>query len=221
MVGWILETMDSNTTFVVMSDHGFAPFRRQAHLNAWLEQNGYLKLKNPNRRDSYEWLMGIDWSETRAFGIGLNSLYLNVRNRERSGIVDPAERQALAREIAGKLGAWKDSQNGALVVTQPLVREDAYSGPHVEAAPDIIVGYARGYRASWATSTGKIPAILLEDNDREWSGDHCMDSRSVPGVLLSNRPLQANEANLLDMPVTILEYFGIQAPAQMKGSAVF
>lgn len=221
MVGWIFEAMDADTTFVVMSDHGFAPFRRQANLNSWLEQNGYLKLKNPDRRDSYEWLLGIDWSETRAFGIGLNSLYLNVHGRERSGIVDPQERQALAREIAGKLGTWKDPQNGELVVTQALVREDVYSGSHVEAAPDIIVGYARGYRASWATSTGKIPAILLEDNDREWSGDHCMDSRSVPGVLLSNRPLQADEASLLDMPVTILGHFGIEAPTQMKGNSVF
>jgi predicted AlkP superfamily phosphohydrolase/phosphomutase len=221
MVGWVLEDLDSQTRFVVMSDHGFAPFRRQANLNSWLEQNGYLKLKNPARRADYEWLLGIDWSQTRAFGIGLNSLYLNVSGREKNGIVAPAEREALAREIAARLETWTDPETGEAVVTQPLVREDVYHGPHVAAAPDIIVGYARGYRASWATSTGKIPATLIEDNDKEWSGDHCMDARAVPGVLLSNRPLKAEDANLRDMPVSILHHFGIKAPPQMGGREVF
>jgi predicted AlkP superfamily phosphohydrolase/phosphomutase len=220
-VGWVLDDLDENTQFTVMSDHGFAPFRRQANLNSWLEQNGYLKLKNPDRRDSYEWLLGIDWSKTRAFGIGLNSLYLNVRKRERAGIVSETAREDLAREIAAALETWVDPETGEKVVTQARVREDIYHGAHVEEAPDIIVGYARGYRASWATSTGKIPAILLEDNDKEWSGDHCMDSRTVPGVLLSNTPLRSGSADLRDMPVSILNYFGISPPPQMTGQPVF
>jgi predicted AlkP superfamily phosphohydrolase/phosphomutase len=178
-------------------------------------------LLDRQQRDRYEWLDGIDWKRTRAFAIGLNSLYLNVRDRERHGVVAASERAALAREIAGQLMGWKDPQNGAFVVTQALVREDAYHGPHVRDAPDIIVGYARGYRASWDTTTGKIPATLLEDNDREWSGDHCMDSRTVPGVLLANRPLKSTEADLQDLPVSILAHFGITAPEQMSGKKVF
>jgi predicted AlkP superfamily phosphohydrolase/phosphomutase len=221
IVGWALEALDSQTRLVVMSDHGFAPFRRQANLNSWLEQNGYLKLRNPQRRDDSEWLLGIDWRQTRAFGIGLNSLYLNVQGRERNGIVPPGEREELARKIAAELETWIDPETGEAVVTQPRLREDIYHGPHVASAPDIIVGYARGYRASWATSTGKIPATLIEDNDKEWSGDHCMDSRAVPGVLLSNRPLKDENANLRDIPVSVLNYFGIKAPSQMNGRAVF
>ena len=131
------------------------------------------------------------------------------------------EREALAREIAEALEAWIDPETGGQVVTQARVREDVYQGPHVEQAPDIIVGYARGYRASWATSTGKIPATLLEDNDKEWSGDHCMDSRTVPGILLSNTALNAGDADLRDMPVSILNYFGIESPSQMTGHVVF
>lgn len=221
LVGWVLDDLDENTVFAVMSDHGFAPFRRQANLNSWLEQNGYLRIKNPDRRDRYEWLLGIDWSRTQAFGIGLNSLYLNVRSRERAGIVSPSEREALAREIAAKLETWVDPQTGEKVVTQARVREDIYHGAHVDEAPDIIVGYARGYRASWATSTGKIPATLLEDNDKEWSGDHCMDSRTVPGVLLANRSLRSGNVDLRDMPVSILSYFGVESPPQMSGRDVF
>jgi len=222
ILGWVMQELDEATTLMVMSDHGFAPFRRQANLNTWLEQQGYLVLKNPEKRDSYEWLQGIDWSKTRAFAIGLNSLYLNVRGRERNGIVAPARREKLAREIADKLAAWKDDADGALIVTQPLLREEIYHGPHVDEAPDILVGYARGYRSSWATTSGKIPAGLLEDNDHEWSGDHCMDSRAVPGILLSNRPIKTDvPADLKDLPVSILASYGIQRPEQMKGQSVF
>ena len=222
ILGWVRQELDDDTTLVVMSDHGFAPFRRQAHLNSWLEQHGYLVLKDPSKRDTYKWLQGIDWSRTRAFGIGLNSLYLNVRGRERYGIVAPGERAALAREIADKLATWTDGPDGPRVVTQPLLREEAYHGPHVEEAPDILVGYARGYRSSWATSTGEVPEGLIIDNDAEWSGDHCMDSRVVPGILLSNRPLRTGQpADLKDMPVSILARFGVAAPEQMKGHSVF
>jgi predicted AlkP superfamily phosphohydrolase/phosphomutase len=217
-----MQNMEQDTTLVVMSDHGFAPFRRQAHLNAWLEQNGYLALKDPENRDSYEWLQGIDWSRTRAFAVGLNSLYINVRGRERYGIVPSAERAALAREIADRLKGWTDGPGGPQVVSQPLLREEIYHGPHVDEAPDILVGYARGYRASWATTSGEVPAGLLIDNDDEWSGDHCMDARAVPGILLSNRPLKTNvPADLSDLTVSILASFGVNPPDQMKGTSVF
>jgi len=220
MVGWILQELDEDTVFFVMSDHGFAPFHKQANLNSWLESRGYLTLRYPNRRSEYDWLQGIDWSRTKAFAIGLNSLYLNVRGRERFGIVEPGEREKLARELVEALQEWTDTETGERIVTQPLIREDVYHGPHVSDAPDILVGYARGYRASWATTSGQIPPNILEDNRLEWSGDHCMDSRVVPGVLLSNRPLAVTAADLLDLPVTILQYFEVDAPTQMSGKSL-
>lgn len=220
LIGSVMDGLEPETTFAVMSDHGFAPFRRGASLNAWLEQHGYLKLLDPSRRDQLDWLDGVDWKRTRAFGIGLNALYLNVRGRERDGIVEPEARARLSREIARRLGDWRDPENDAQVVTQAVLRENVYHGPHVEDAPDIIVGYARGYRASWDTATGKVSTALLEDNTEAWSGDHCMDSRAVPGVLLVNRPLKA-AGDLRDLPVTILDYFGIAPPVEMQGQALW
>lgn len=221
LVGQVQAALAPGEAFVVMSDHGFAPFRRQANTNTWLEQNGYLVLKDPARRSEVDWLQGIDWEKTRAFAIGLNSLYINVAGREQHGIVAPGEREALAREIAGKLNDWRDGEGGPPVVTQAVVREDVYHGAHVADAPDVIVGYAWGYRSSWATSTGGVPATLLEDNTEAWSGDHCMDARTVPGVLLANRPLAPGGADLRDLPVTILRYFGVPVPAAMTGHSVF
>jgi predicted AlkP superfamily phosphohydrolase/phosphomutase len=220
LVGWLLDELDEHTMLIVMSDHGFAPFRRQVNLNTWLEQEGYLKLRS-SQREGYEWLSGIDWSATRAFAIGLNSLYLNVRGRERYGIVDPAKRKALASEIADRLHAWRDPDSGDAVVTHAALREDVYEGAHVDDAPDILVGYARNYRASWATTSGEVPLDLIFDNKGEWSGDHCMDARTVPGVLLSSQPLKAHDPDLRDLTVSILAIFGLEKHPQMQGRSVF
>jgi len=220
LVGMAMQHLSDDTALVVMSDHGFAPFNRGANLNGWLEQHGYLKLIDPKQRDHDHWLEGIDWKKTKAFGVGLNSLYINVKGREVHGIVDPDQRMQLAREIAAGLAEWKDPQNGSAVVTQPVLREDVYHGAQLSQAPDIIVGYARGYRASWRTASGEVPALLLEDNTEEWSGDHCMDSRTVPGVFLANRKSLRN-GDLRDLSVTILDYFGIQAPPQMTGKSLW
>lgn len=220
-VGKVMSAVGENTAIVVMSDHGFAPFRRQVHLNRWLELHGYLRLTDSFNRDNYEWLQGIDWSATRAFAIGLNSLYLNVRGREKRGIVSPKQRAALAAKLAQELGAWVDEENGQKVVTQVTLREQAYHGPFVDAAPDIIVGYAPGYRASWDTTTGKVPLKLIEPNIDEWTGDHCIDSRAVPGVLLSNRPLRARSGGLADLTVSVLGYFGVAPAAGMTGKPMF
>ena len=220
-VGMVMNAVGEDTAIVVMSDHGFTSFRRQVHLNRWLELHGYLRLTDSFNRDNYEWLHGIDWSATRAFAIGLNSLYLNVRGREEHGIVAPKQRAALAQKLAQELGTWVDEETGQKVITQVTLREQAYHGPFVEAAPDIIVGYAPGYRASWDTTTGKVPQALIEANIDEWSGDHCIDSRAVPGVLLSNRPIRAQFGGLADLTVSVLAYFGVAPAAGMNGKPMF
>ena len=128
-VGRVMQTVGENTAIVVMSDHGFSSFRRQVNLNRWLELRGYLRLTDSFNRNNFEWLQGIDWSATRAFAIGLNSLYINVRGREKHGIVRPAERAALAQKIARELAAWTDEENGQNIVTQVALREQIYHGP--------------------------------------------------------------------------------------------
>ena len=75
---------------MVISDHGFGPFRRGVDLNRWLEENGYLTLHD-GRRDE-EHLAGVDWSRTRAFAIGLAGIYINIKDKYSQGIVEPGRR---------------------------------------------------------------------------------------------------------------------------------
>jgi len=224
VLGKILDRVGPQAAVVVMSDHGFARFYRQAHLNAWLREAGYLVLRDdaaPVSAESEGWLSGIDWSRTRAFSIGLNSLYINVAGRERHGIVPSAERLDLAREIADRLRTWTDAKNGLPVVTSPSLREEIYRGPMLAAAPDIIVGYGDGYRASWATSKGQTAGKLLEDNLDEWSADHCLDPDAAPGVLFSNLAMTSPAPQLTDLTVGILDYFGVRPVQGMRGVTPF
>ena len=64
---------------------------------------------------------------------------------------------------------------------------EVFVGPHIEDAPDLLVGYAPGFRASWQTALGGAPATVFEANAQPWSGDHCIAPEAVPGVFFSDR----------------------------------
>jgi predicted AlkP superfamily phosphohydrolase/phosphomutase len=222
VLGEVLPRLNDHTTLLVLSDHGFAPYYRSFNLNTWLLDNGYVKLKNDANRNSSEPLANVDWSQTRAYGIGLNGLYLNLRGRESNGIVEPGTAaDSLMAGIRAKLLAVQDPKSKQPVITRVDLASEAYAGPYAREGPDLIVGYNRGYRAGWQTILGAFPPEELEDNTNPWSGDHCMDYTLVPGVLLSNRKMAAQAPALTDIAPTILAEFGIAKAKGMIGQSVF
>jgi predicted AlkP superfamily phosphohydrolase/phosphomutase len=217
-----MDAMDDNTTLIVLSDHGFAPYYRQFHLNRWLYDEGYLVLKPGVRPEQVQWLMGVDWSKTRAYGLGINALYINLKGREGQGIVQPGgEAKDLIDEIAAKLDRIVDPKTGKRVIVEAYKSSENYHGPYAATAPDIIVGYSWGYRGSDRTATGEIPPVLVEDNTNKWSGDHCADYHHVPGVLFANKPITLEAPALYDLAPTILGEFGIAKRSWMVGTPVF
>jgi predicted AlkP superfamily phosphohydrolase/phosphomutase len=222
VLGKVLPRLDSHTTLLVLSDHGFAPYYRSFNLNTWLLNNGYIKLKAHANLNSNEPFAGVDWSRTRAYGLGLNGLYINVRGRENNGIVEPgAAADRLMAEIRERLLAVRDGKTNLSVITRVDFARDAYQGPFAQSGPDMLVGYNRGYRAGWKTILGAFPADEIEDNTNPWSGDHCIDYTLVPGVLLSNRKMASDSPALTDIAPTILEEFGIGKAEGMIGRSVF
>jgi predicted AlkP superfamily phosphohydrolase/phosphomutase len=218
----VLPRLDDHTTLLVLSDHGFAPYYRSFNLNTWLLNNGYIKLKNEGMQDSSEPLANVDWTQTRAYGLGLNGLYLNLRGREGKGVVAPGTAaDSLMAEIRAKLLAVQDPKSKLPVITRVDLASEAYQGPYARDGPDLLVGYNRGYRAGWQTILGAFPSEVLEDNTNPWSGDHCMDYTLVPGILLSNRKITAQAPALTDIAPTILAEFGIARATGMIGQSVF
>lgn len=220
-VGHVLEKA-AGATVLVISDHGFASFDRAVNLNTWLWSEGFLALDNPENAGEGEMFAHVDWARTQAYSLGLNAIYLNVRGRERDGIVDPgAESERVANRIASKLESLRDIEKGRQVVAAVYRARSVYSGSEVASAPDLIVGWANGYRASWRTALGAVPRALIEDNNDEWRGDHCIDPHLVPGTFLSNRRSRFEDLRLEDLTVTLLSEFGVRPGEAMKGRAIF
>jgi predicted AlkP superfamily phosphohydrolase/phosphomutase len=151
----------------------------------------------------------------------LNGLYLNLRGRERDGIVELADREALLEEIRGKLLAVRDPMNDEPVIAKVYRSDEVYSGPYATKGPDLVIGYHRGYRASWATTTGDLETDVISNNDSAWSADHCIAADQVPGVIFSNRPILREAPTLIDLAPTILEQFAVSIPDTMKGRSLF
>jgi predicted AlkP superfamily phosphohydrolase/phosphomutase len=216
LIGRVMEKIDDNTLLMVISDHGFKSFARCMNLNAWLHQNGYLALKE-GKTESGDWFEDVDWSRTRAYTMGLNGLYLNIKGREKQGIVDPSEEDALKKEIQEKLNGLVDPASGTVGITGVFIADNVYRGPYTENSPDLIVGYGAGYRASWDSVMGKVTGQIFEDNVKAWSGDHCIDPRLVPGVLFSSHKFIEDKPAIVDVAPTMLKLFGIALPAHFDG----
>ena len=220
LVGRVLARLNENDVLMVLSDHGFNSFRRGVNLNSWLHANGYLTLK-PGADGGAEWLRDVDWSQTRAYALGLTGMFLNVKGREAQGIVEPGESAAqLRKELAAKLSGLQDQVSGTIGITEAFETRTLYSGPYLENAPDLLIGYNTGYRTSWDCATGVVSGPVFEDNLKAWSGDHCIDPRQVPGVLFCNRPIDSTDPALIDIAPTALHLFGVQPPAYMEGKVL-
>ena len=221
LVGIAASHVDEQTVLFVLSDHGFCSFRRGVNLNTWLRQNGYLALEN-DAVESGPYFKGVDWSRTRAYTLGLGGLYLNLQGREAQGCVQPgAEADALRQELIGKLSHLVDEERHAIGIREVYATSALYKGPYLAEAPDLIVGYNEGYRTSWDAAVGKVSAHVFEDNRKAWSGDHSVDPLLVPGVLFSNRKIDAEDPGIEDMAPTALALFGLDPPAWMEGKSVF
>lgn len=215
VVGEAMASLGPNDLLVVMSDHGFAPWRRAVNVNAWLRDHGYLTVSS-TQAGLAPGLAGVDWTKTRAYGVGLNGVYLNLRGREAKGIVPADGAAALAAEIARAMQATLDPATGAPAITKAFVTADAFAHRGYPAlAPDIIVGYARGTRVSSDSALGVVAAEVFSDNREPWSGDHSMDPAHVPGVLFSSRPLKVPAGSLQTLAASILAEFGVSGfPAE-------
>jgi predicted AlkP superfamily phosphohydrolase/phosphomutase len=242
LLGRVMEHVDGKTLLCVISDHGFKQFKRGVNINTWALENGYMKAKGdgPDAPQDEtcdfggycagggsegsvigEYLRGVDWSQTRVYQLGLSGIYINKRGREAQGIVKSDEYRRLKQEIIEKLEGMVDPETGDVAISAVYDTERIMKGPYAGDAPDLIIGYNVGYRASWDAAVGKSSATVVEDNVKSWSGDHCIDFRQVPGVLFCNRAVSAERPGLIDIGPSILELFGVKTPDYMQGRSIF
>src|SRR4051794_32567000 len=218
-----------NAALIVLSDHGFASFRKSVNYNTWLVMNGYMALKTgvqvKDRNvemlfDSGQFWENVDWSHTRAYAMGLGEMYINVKGRESQGIVNPGpEYDTLKSELKSRLVTMTDMETMDHPVRRVLSREEVYRQFDPNMIPDLFVTNNDGYRVSWQTSLGGIPMNLIEPNKQTWSGDHCsVDPEIVKGIFFYNRKLATDRAPYIaDVYPTVLALLDVKAPYELDG----
>ncbi|HLO14892.1 MAG TPA: alkaline phosphatase family protein [Anaerolineales bacterium] len=211
-----VEAWGGKYRYLIMSDHGFTHFKNKVHINRWFLDNNYLSMKNGG-----DDLSSVDWQRTRVYAVGLNSVYLNIAGREGQGNVQPNEIEELLAEIKSRLLDWKDV-HGDSVIQKVRLKHETYSGPYTRFGPDLVVGYASGYRGSAETGLGKIPTATMEPNTDHWGADHSMDADIVPAVIFANRDLRDfGTISFRDIPFLAigkhLDQPNIKPPSQAVG----
>lgn len=218
-----------HAALIVLSDHGFASFRKSVNYNTWLVMNGYMTLKTgvqvKDRNvemlfDQGQFWENVDWSKTRAYAMGLGEVYVNLKGREAQGVVNPgAEYDGLKAELKARLITMTDPETMEHPVRRVLAREEIYREFDPNMIPDLFVTNNDGYRVSWQTSLGGIPKNLIDPNKQTWSGDHCsVDPEIVKGIFFYNRKVTTDRAPYIaDIYPTVLGLLGVKAPYELDG----
>ncbi len=232
IVGDVLKKLGKDDYLFVLSDHGFATWRRSVNYNTWLVENGFMALKGASDKQAdLEMLFGqgefwpnVDWSRTKAYSMGLGEVYINLRGREAKGIVEPgAEYEEVRAALKKGLLELMDPKTAKKPIVGVYTREEIYGSFDPQVIPDVFVTNADGYRVSWQASLGVVTPNLFEDNVQVWSGDHCsVDPSVVPGILFVNRPLPKDRRpGIVDVPATIYKVLGLTPPEKLDGVSLF
>ncbi len=221
VVGKIINTVPKSIPIVILSDHGFNSFRRRVNLNRILYEGGFLKLNSSSPEFPVSILDDANWDETKAYAIGLNGLYLNMKGREGNGIVSKEERRGVLEDIKKLLLSYKDPENGTQAITKVFITEDIFAKDYLNLGPDIVVGFNHLYRVDNDSALGTFSKQAITDNMDWWAGDHCIDPHVVKATLMTNFKID-NKKNpvIWDLAPTILKLFGIQKPQDMRGKTL-
>ncbi|MFN2375501.1 MAG: alkaline phosphatase family protein [Candidatus Binatia bacterium] len=219
IIGKIRAKLDADDILLILSDHGFHSWRRGFNVNTWLIQEGFLTLKGGAKSTTKKFLQDVDWSKTKAYALGVGSLYINLQGREGKGIVKPgAEYDSVIRDISERMTKLLDPKTGKPAVNRVYAARDTWKGARLDDGQDMQIGMASGYRVSSATPLGGAPEGLFEDNKKKWSGDHATTDTSVTeGILLSNMKISEEHPAIGDLAPTILTLLGVPVPPAYDG----
>ncbi|MDP6048478.1 MAG: alkaline phosphatase family protein [Candidatus Bathyarchaeota archaeon] len=160
--------------------------------------------------------VAIDWENTKAAVASnwLRNIMINMRGREPLGIVEPWEYEILREEIISKLQKLKNPETNEEIIEKVYKREELYSGPYVDDAPDIVLSLKGKYKVSNSLTAEKVFGV---NSGNDIKGSHRMD-----GIFIASGPdivkgKKIDGANILDVMPTILKLLSVEIPGDLDG----
>ena len=214
-LGTIISRLNDSDELIVLSDHGFSNFSRQFNLNSWFVKEGYMTVKS---EEETELFAQVEWQSTGVYGVGFTSVFLNLAGREAKGIVSEEDRESMVEELIEKLLNVKDGSKN--VFTNIHRGREVFKGEFEAEAPDLIVGFAPGYRMSWKSALGGLDPEIIFDNESAWCGDHLIDSSHVPGCIFTSFDINKDQPDIIDVAPTVLKLFDVNIPSHVDGEVL-
>ena len=159
----------------------------------------------------------VDWTRTRAYSLGhMGQIYVNVKGREPGGIVEREDYEAVREEVARALGKLENPRTGGKLVDRVIRREEVFAGPHLDAAPDLLV-VMDDFRYIAFPLFASEAAVITSNIRQNVSGSHRME-----GILLARGAnirsgATVSGAKLIDLAPTVLHLMGLPVPDDMDG----
>jgi predicted AlkP superfamily phosphohydrolase/phosphomutase len=216
LIGRLLEHADDETVVFVLSDHGAKRLEGGIRINEWLRREGLLTtLAEPDGVCKLA-DVGVDWSQTNAWGDGgyYARIFVNVAGREPEGTVAPEDYEAVRDDLIARLEALPDDR-GEPIATRVYRPEEVYDDVN-GVAPDLIAIFGDLLWRSVGTIGGDEGVYTLENDTGPDDANHAQDGLYIAaGAGIDGRG-QA-DLHLLDIAPTVLELLGLEVPASMRG----
>ena len=220
-IGELLSYLKDDTAVMVVSDHGAKKMEGGIVINEWLQQEGYLTLKEQPTEVIRIEQAKIDWPKTKAWGEGgyYCRLFLNVKGREPEGVIFSEDYEKVREEIKVKLEAITD-EKGVSIGTKVFKPEDIY--PVVNGiAPDLIVYFGN---LDWR-SVGSIGHNSIHTFENDTGPDDA--NHAQEGIMIlydpSHDSLSSDNPghfNILDVTPTVLNMMNVAIPKDLEGEII-
>lgn len=212
----------------IVSDHGFGPTTEIFYANALLEQLGHFvwrkhdtddagedveTLTADNMRDHFQ---AIDWERSVAYArtTSANGIYIRVASEPGAPGIAPEEYEAFRDKLRGQLLNWIDPATGTPVVVDAVTREEAFSGPATDLAPDLTLTLRDGGFLSI------MPSDEILKQRASVKGTHRPN-----GIFIARGPhiqkgLTIDAKSLLDIAPTLFYSMGVPIPEDFEGFVI-
>jgi len=194
-LGKLRKQLPDDVTMIVASDHGFTSQNYEVHLNAWLEQEGWLSYEDDDHEE-----LGDIADDTRAYSLIPGRFYINLEDREPRGSVPQDEYEAVRDELKTELEAL-EGPDGKKIAQRVVAKEDAFRGDHEDLAPDLVVIPTHGY---------DLKAGFKGHDDVFGTGPrNGMHSFENASLFIDHPDAKISDTDLYDISPTILELMDI------------
>ncbi len=200
--------LDSETTLIVMSDHGFCKLKKEVYVNNALAEAGFLKtiIEPKEPKDILP--------ECKAYSMIPGRFFVNLKGREAIGSVTPgAEYEKVRDELSAFLLDLRDPRDGSPIIRVVYRKEEIYSGPFIDDAADIIALPHDGYDLK---GNLKAPALLTKDvlqgMHTDWDAT----------LIIRDGNIKTNSPHILDVMPSILSLFNVYSDkSDFDGNIIF